>query len=101
MDGGIREIVDVEKLPPRFAATPDNDVAGAGNLGRMKTAQQRRRDVAGLGMKVVAGTIKIGWHRRDEIASMLAAVGLTKLDARSEEHTSELQSRGHLVCRLL
>src|SRR5690625_5765594 len=23
------------------------------------------------------------------------------LDARSEEHTSELQSRGHLVCRLL
>src|SRR5437870_9822822 len=24
-----------------------------------------------------------------------------KLDDRSEEHTSELQSRGHLVCRLL
>src|SRR5690625_6851793 len=24
-----------------------------------------------------------------------------KLEARSEEHTSELQSRGHLVCRLL
>src|SRR5439155_25101207 len=24
-----------------------------------------------------------------------------RLDARSEEHTSELQSRGHLVCRLL
>src|SRR5690625_6783797 len=23
------------------------------------------------------------------------------LDARSEEHTSELQSRGHIVCRLL
>src|SRR5690625_6942241 len=23
------------------------------------------------------------------------------LDSRSEEHTSELQSRGHLVCRLL
>src|SRR5207253_8128557 len=25
----------------------------------------------------------------------------TMPDARSEEHTSELQSRGHLVCRLL
>src|SRR5690625_6438174 len=25
----------------------------------------------------------------------------TQLDVRSEEHTSELQSRGHLVCRLL
>src|SRR5207253_1011357 len=29
-----------------------------------------------------------------------ATVGLVALD-RSEEHTSELQSRGHLVCRLL
>src|SRR5690625_7707587 len=33
------------------------------------------------------------------------ALGLTKLlnyfEGRSEEHTSELQSRGHLVCRLL
>src|SRR5690625_902664 len=27
--------------------------------------------------------------------------GLRALDVRSEEHTSELQSRGHLVCRLL
>src|SRR5690625_5434945 len=26
---------------------------------------------------------------------------LEKMDGRSEEHTSELQSRGHLVCRLL
>src|SRR5437660_1934363 len=26
---------------------------------------------------------------------------VTPKDARSEEHTSELQSRGHLVCRLL
>src|SRR5437870_8844558 len=27
--------------------------------------------------------------------------GLTASERRSEEHTSELQSRGHLVCRLL
>src|SRR5690625_4604163 len=34
---------------------------------------------------------------------LLAVLGKTTslLDARSEEHTSELQSRGHLVCRLL
>src|SRR5437870_8359667 len=37
---------------------------------------------------------------------LLLAVGLGRLvemriSARSEEHTSELQSRGHLVCRLL
>src|SRR5439155_7094622 len=27
--------------------------------------------------------------------------GNAQVDVRSEEHTSELQSRGHLVCRLL
>src|SRR5690625_6009445 len=31
-----------------------------------------------------------------DVANMKRAVGI-----RSEEHTSELQSRGHLVCRLL
>src|SRR3989442_2680938 len=31
----------------------------------------------------------------------LSAVTFAKLEARSEEHTSELQSRPHLVCRLL
>src|SRR5437660_2351532 len=30
-----------------------------------------------------------------------AAVDIESLEVRSEEHTSELQSRGHLVCRLL
>src|SRR6266508_3556823 len=34
------------------------------------------------------------------LASGTAALDLSLL-ARSEEHTSELQSRGHLVCRLL
>src|SRR5437870_10466743 len=31
----------------------------------------------------------------------LAESHMVKLSKRSEEHTSELQSRGHLVCRLL
>src|SRR5690625_5793423 len=30
-----------------------------------------------------------------------ALISLTAFSTRSEEHTSELQSRGHLVCRLL
>src|SRR5207253_11507882 len=29
------------------------------------------------------------------------AIGIYSVGMRSEEHTSELQSRGHLVCRLL
>src|SRR5690625_4444947 len=37
------------------------------------------------------------------VATILAELGMQPavLVARSEEHTSELQSRGHLVCRLL
>src|SRR5690625_6101897 len=38
--------------------------------------------------------------RLRELAKMDGAVVLST-DGRSEEHTSELQSRGHLVCRLL
>src|SRR3989442_3900484 len=34
-------------------------------------------------------------------AAIIAVETLSKLDGRSEEHTSELQSRPHLVCRLL
>src|SRR5690625_6050324 len=33
--------------------------------------------------------------------SMLQIANIIKNPMRSEEHTSELQSRGHLVCRLL
>src|SRR5262249_31086008 len=32
-------------------------------------------------MKIVARAVKVGRHRRYEVAAMLAAVGLTKLDA--------------------
>src|SRR5690625_6661805 len=37
----------------------------------------------------------------NEVAVELAEVSLWLNALRSEEHTSELQSRGHLVCRLL
>src|SRR5215208_8258970 len=37
----------------------------------------------------------------DHVAGGAVAAGDDVGDARSEEHTSELQSRGHLVCRLL
>src|SRR5690625_5674992 len=37
-------------------------------------------------------------HQDDDLVVIDKPVGVA---ARSEEHTSELQSRGHLVCRLL
>src|SRR5438045_8312660 len=40
--------------------------------------------------------------RKSAASSVLAGLPLTqRLDGRSEEHTSELQSLRHLVCRLL
>src|SRR2546422_5780271 len=38
---------------------------------------------------------------RGKIAGAIRDLGDSSGDARSEEHTSELQSRLHLVCRLL
>src|SRR5271166_6271795 len=38
---------------------------------------------------------------RDEIRDLYSIVAASYFHIRSEEHTSELQSRGHLVCRLL
>src|SRR5690625_6956933 len=46
----------------------------------------------------LVGTLLCTWIGS---GSLLAGAGLAARVGRSEEHTSELQSRGHLVCRLL
>src|SRR5215510_16292603 len=48
---------------------------------------------------VVAGTPHVA--QQLFLAEQLARIPQQHLEQRSEEHTSELQSRGHLVCRLL
>src|SRR5690625_6858090 len=57
-------------------------------------------DVLGLHMwsKQVKVCESVRDHKRTTVA---AAHSVGKSAIRSEEHTSELQSRGHLVCRLL
>src|SRR5690625_6542545 len=42
-----------------------------------------------------------GYGTRTSVASHLSSVNRMGAGTRSEEHTSELQSRGQLVCRLL
>src|SRR3712207_8360444 len=71
------------------------------------------RMVGGHPMRRIRRTTKVdGWegflHSREDIAplnnlEMLALKGkvLPRVPERSEEHTSELQSRQYLVCRLL
>src|SRR5439155_8804588 len=45
----------------------------------------------------------VAFYRQDwdRLAPLAVASSRWLAEARSEEHTSELQSRGHLVCRLL
>src|SRR3712207_7438621 len=45
----------------------------------------------------LTGVLKLGWEITDSVLSWTARL----VFSRSEEHTSELQSRQYLVCRLL
>src|SRR5207253_6853384 len=47
-----------------------------------------------------ASKVKRPWCRPSRVATTWSGARTTS-ETRSEEHTSELQSRGHLVCRLL
>src|SRR5438045_6060927 len=58
--------------------------------------EQHQLDLGGE--LVLAGLA--GHHHAQGVAALLARAG-EKREARSEEHTSELQSLRHLVCRLL
>src|SRR5437660_6613446 len=52
-------------------------------------------------VRPIAPVRPIALWRDPRRLALVAAVLLVLAGARSEEHTSELQSRGHLVCRLL
>src|SRR5690625_6741028 len=80
--------------PGRPRIRPDAVVAD-----KAYSSGKTRRMLAARGIKTVIP------QKSDEIASRkkkgTRGGRPPALDQRSEEHTSELQSRGHLVCRLL
>src|SRR2546422_2662851 len=54
-----------------------------------------------LGIELRVATIPTAGGVEDVVLRILAAGKPLPVEKRSEEHTSELQSRLHLVCRLL
>src|SRR2546422_6204530 len=87
----------------RTVTTPDgNMVTRLPKATRMDlvigTLALRPYVFAFLALFLVAGFLDVGWRRTLVFG---AAVWPLAWLARSEEHTSELQSRLHLVCRLL
>src|SRR3712207_7408045 len=69
---------------------------------RQSTPKQVRENRAGQENQyaLVERACALGWPL-DRVRVIDADLGLSGQDRRSEEHTSELQSRQYLVCRLL
>src|SRR3712207_7821534 len=64
------------------------------------TKPNQRQTLRSLGLKRIHDSVV--QEDRPEIRGMVATVPhLVTVEERSEEHTSELQSRQYLVCRLL
>src|SRR5439155_21262702 len=82
--------------PPRSTLFPYTTLfrsPGVVGDGAAERDHRHRRDHVALGG--FADALDHEVDARDAVLDRLDA------DVRSEEHTSELQSRGHLVCRLL
>src|SRR5690625_4213271 len=84
--------------------------AGAFRVGGVVIPERRAAGVTTAAYKVSAGAAaRVPVARATNLTRTLQEfrkagyfiVGLDSGGTRSEEHTSELQSRGHLVCRLL
>src|SRR5439155_19803875 len=93
---------DLHSFPTRRSS----DLLGLFTAIIRDITQRKELERAVIGA-VVAEQQKIGQELHDHVGQELTGLGLLTAallehpDLRSEEHTSELQSRGHLVCRLL
>src|SRR3712207_9167463 len=68
------------------------------HLDGVAVGDNRRIGAEGQGMRIALAALDSG---RLGIAACATGLAQSALDLRSEEHTSELQSRQYLVCRLL
>src|SRR3712207_9011256 len=77
------------RRPPRSTLFPYTTLFRSGETSRLSTSY---RIALGIGLHNLGEGLAIG---------AAFALGEAALGTRSEEHTSELQSRQYLVCRLL
>src|SRR2546422_7329052 len=81
------------RRPPRSTLFPYTTLFRSGGGGADRSSAEARQDGA---VAAIAGRRGI-----EEVGVVLDHDGAEVGGGRSEEHTSELQSRLHLVCRLL
>src|SRR3712207_8085034 len=90
------------RRPPRSTLFPYTtlfrSVRGSAGPGRSRPVAGSHRELAVGGSRGPSSVRLVG---RDRLGQLLAGDLARGGVARSEEHTSELQSRQYLVCRLL
>src|SRR5689334_24030098 len=90
------------RRPPRSTLFPyttlfrshDVELVGADGFGR----DVERADLDHAPARILEAAVDVD---REHAARGTGLIGHPRRDRRSEEHTSELQSQFHLVCRLL
>ena len=74
-------VVDVQIFANGVSCSPNLDVPGAVHPRFVEPTDQRGDHMAGRKVKAIARTVKISGHHRNEILSVLPAIGLTQLGA--------------------
>src|SRR2546427_3123441 len=75
VDAGVRHVVAVDELTARRAGAPQRHRFLAAHLGLVEFADQRRQDVAGLEVVVVAGPVHVVRHGAEVARAVLAGFG--------------------------
>src|SRR5690625_6563583 len=101
MEARIADLQQLLKNAVVGESPQDDGVVEPGMVVTISMARKERTFLLG-NREIAEGTDLEVFSTESPLGSAIhgAKVGET-VDYRSEEHTSELQSRGHLVCRLL
>src|SRR3712207_7023387 len=88
------------RRPPRSTLFPYTTLFRSRDEAR-NAAVQKDLDAAGHDVLAITGDILVEDDVERAVATTVERLGGLDVLVRSEEHTSELQSRQYLVCRLL
>src|SRR3712207_8636082 len=92
----------MNRRPPRSTLFPYTTLFRSRNKIRQYFAREQREDLETRGRESLFSALRSnGLPHQKVTASPLLASLIREMGFRSEEHTSELQSRQYLVCRLL